>query len=243
MKKVLITGASRGLGKALTREFAQRGYQVIATARNLNDLQSLNVYRKIKMDISDSNSVLDAKGQIEEVDIIVNNAAVSISGAIEVVDVNAAMNVLNINVLGTMRVVQAFTPLMRKKGQGLIVNISSGTANNAPPLQGIYAASKAALDRMSEAYRAEVKPIGIEVVQIHSTGIATQMRKEQITYINDYYIEVTNKAKQIESIMRGVLPELLGSAIVNITERQSVKPFISTEDLMDELKAIQNDRR
>ena len=137
-----------------------------------------------------------------------------------------------------MRIFQAFTSLMRKKGSGLKVNISSGTATQAPPLQGIYAASKAAFDIMCEAYRMEVQPFGIFVMQFHSTGIATQMRKEQTTYSNRYYEEITEKVKQIEHNMLGVLPENLAKAIANFIEQQTLRPFISVQDVMNEINTV-----
>ena len=238
MKTVLITGASKGLGRALAKELQNRNYQVIASARNINDLNDLEVFRKISLDISNTDSILNAKKEIKVVDIIINNAAISISGAIETVDIDAATNVFNVNFFGAMRIFQAFTSLMRKKGSGLKVNISSGTATQAPPLQGIYAASKAAFDIMCEAYRMEVQPFGIFVMQFHSTGIATQMRKEQTTYSNRYYEEITEKVKQIEHNMLGVLPENLAKAIANFIEQQTLRPFISVQDVMNEINTV-----
>jgi NAD(P)-dependent dehydrogenase (short-subunit alcohol dehydrogenase family) len=238
MKNVLITGASRGLGRALAIELQRRGYQVIASARNINDLDGLEVFQKVSLDISKIDSVLMARERIKEVDIIINNAAISISGAIEAVEVEAAKRVFDVNFFGTMRIFQAFTPLMRAQRHGLMVNISSGTSNQAPPLQGIYAASKAAFDRMCEAYQKEVQPFGIFVMQIHSTGIATKMRKEQTIFANEHYLGITEKVKQLEQNIHGVLPGELAKVIVDNMEKRPLSSFISAQDLMTGVNAI-----
>ena len=238
MKTVLITGASRGLGRALVNELNERNYQVIASARNSHDLNDLQAFQKISLDVGNDDSVLKAVETIKEVDLIINNAAVTISGPIEAIDINAAKEVFNVNFFGALRIFQAFTPIMRAKRQGLMVNISSGTAQQSPPLQGIYAASKAAFDRLCEAYRIEVQSFGISVMQIHSTGIATQMRKEQTIFTNEYYAEITERVKQMEQHMAGVPPEILAKVIANNIERRPLATFVRAQDLMAEIKAI-----
>ncbi|MCB0471079.1 MAG: SDR family NAD(P)-dependent oxidoreductase, partial [Flavobacteriaceae bacterium] len=90
MKTVLITGASRGLGRALVNELNERNYQVIASARNSHDLNDLQAFQKISLDVGNDDSVLKAVETIKEVDLIINNAAVTISGPIEAIDINAA---------------------------------------------------------------------------------------------------------------------------------------------------------
>ncbi|MBL4625878.1 MAG: SDR family NAD(P)-dependent oxidoreductase [Flavobacteriales bacterium] len=238
MKKVLVTGASRGLGKELVKELHKRSFEVIASARNIRDLDKFEGVRNISLDISDSASVIKASREINDLDILINNAAISISGAVEIVDIQSVSKVFDVNVLGSIRMFQAFTPKMREKGKGLIVNISSGTALHSPPLQGVYSASKAALDRICEAYHSEVKEFGISVMQIHSTGIATEMRKTQKVYSNSDYEQVTNRIKKMEENMIGVQPEILAKAIVNLIELPPMELLISVQDLMKEIKNI-----
>ena len=238
MKTILITGASRGLGRALAEEFHKKKYQVIASARNINDLNDLEVFQKVSLDIVNEDSILKAKEKIKDVDIIINNAAISISGAIEAINVEAAIEVFNVNLFGAIRIFQAFTPMMRTKRNGLIVNISSGAALQSPPLQGIYAASKAAFDRVCEAYRIEVQPFGISVMQIHSTGIATQMRNKQTIFTNENYIKITDRVKQMEQNMTGVLPEILAKVIANNIERRPLNTFVRVQDLMAEINTV-----
>lgn len=242
MKRVLVTGASRGLGKELVKELHKRNFQVIASARNVKDLDELEGVQKMSLDISNSASVLKASQEINDLDIIINNAAISISGAVEIIDIQSAIQMFDVNVFGSLRMFQAFTSQMRKKGKGLIVNISSGTALHSPPLQGIYSASKAALDRICEAYQMEVKDFGISVMQIHSTGIATEMRKTQKVYSTSDYEDLTKRIKKMEENMIGVQPDILARAIVNFIDFPPNEHLISVQSLMKEVKSISNER-
>ncbi|MCB0471078.1 MAG: hypothetical protein KDC51_11430, partial [Flavobacteriaceae bacterium] len=79
---------------------------------------------------------------------------------------------------------------------------------------------------------------GISVMQIHSTGIATQMRKEQTIFTNEYYAEITERVKQMEQHMAGVPPEILAKVIANNIERRPLATFVRAQDLMAEIKAI-----
>ncbi len=238
-KIVLVTGASRGLGLALTKALHEYEFKVIATARNLADLDNVTAYQKIQLDISKQTSIDNSVAQIDKVDVIINNAAISVSGTIEAIPIEQASTVFNSNVMGCMRMMQAFTPMMRKNGSGLFVNISSGTALGAPPLQGIYAASKAALDRISEAFRVEVKGFGIRVMQIHSTGIATEMRATQKLFSNAHYADLTSRIQQMEGRMTGVSPTDLATVIAQLIAKQPEVEFISAKQIASLVRHLQ----
>ena len=172
--RVLITGASRGLGHALAAELHGRGYDVVATARNLSDLADLDASDKVPLDVTDPKSVEAAVAAAAELDVLVNNAGLTVQAPVEAVPIDVFRSVIETNLFGPLRLMQAFLPGMRKRGRGTIVNVSSGGVRSAPPLQGAYSASKAALELLSETLRKELEPFGVRVLVISAGGIRTR---------------------------------------------------------------------
>lgn len=162
-RRVLITGASRGIGRGLATELSARGHSVIATARNPDDLADLDVDERLHLDVTDSASVAEALAATGKLDVIVNNAGATITGPTALVTVEQVNTLFDVNTLGALRVAQAAGEVMRERGNGMILQISSIAAGFTPPLQGAYAASKAALERLSHALRFELAPFGISV--------------------------------------------------------------------------------
>lgn len=151
MARVLITGASRGLGRSLAIVLSQRGHEVIASARHITDLVDLEATSKMTLDVTSPASIAAALAEIGEVDVVINNAALVVEGPVEAIPVEVVQSMFETNVFGPLRVIQAVLPSMRKRQHGMIVNITSLAAQFAPPLQGIYSATKIALERLSEA--------------------------------------------------------------------------------------------
>lgn len=177
--RVLITGASRGLGRALAQELMKAGHQVVASARNLDDLGDLKVTSSCALDVTNERSIVEAARRIGDIDILINNAAYSISGPLEAIPAEELTRLIDVNLIGPHRLVRAFLPAMRKRGSGLIVNISSASARGAPPLQGAYAVSKTALTFYSQTLRQEVMPFGIQVLNLEPPGMNTKLVETQ----------------------------------------------------------------
>jgi len=163
LQRVLITGCSTGIGRALAADLSKRGHQVIATARNPASLADLNVAQRLALDVTSDTSVADLVRQIGAVDVLVNNAGVGLWGPLEAITVDQLRHAFDTNVIGVHRVTRAFLPLMRRQRRGHIVQISSAAGRQVSPLVGGYAASKHALEAMSEALRVELAPFGIKV--------------------------------------------------------------------------------
>ena len=204
MSRILITGASRGLGRALVPALRGRGHQVIATARNLSDLDDLDADIKLSLDVTSAESVDNAVAECGVPDVVINNAAYSVAGPLEAVETDAFERLLNINLLGPHRLIAALMPGMRKRGSGLIVNISSGTARGAPPLQGAYAVSKAALNLYSQALRMEVAPFGVRVLSIEPPGMNTDLVGAQPTYSRAGYEAYERRGAEMKAQRPGV---------------------------------------
>ena len=180
-KTVLITGCSTGIGRDLVEKLVQAGYKVVATARDVNALSDLPAALKLPLDVTRPESIQYAIGQIirhfGSIDVLVNNAGYAVRGAVEEVPVAQAQQMFDTNVFGIMRMVQAVLPHMRKQKSGRIINISSVSGKLVTPANGLYSASKFALEGLSDALRPELAPFGIEVILIEPGSIKTPFHR------------------------------------------------------------------
>ncbi len=179
---VLITGASSGLGRATARHLAATGFRVYGTRRkpSAGELP----YVPIPMDVGDEKSVREGVARVLEaegrIDVVVNNAGISVTGSVEDVSVEEAQLQFETNFFGVLRVVQAVLPSMRERRSGLIVNIGSLAGLIGLPFQGLYSASKFALEGLTEALRMEVAAFGIHVVNVDPGDFRTEMTQNRI---------------------------------------------------------------
>ncbi len=179
MKTVLVTGASSGIGKATALLFLQKGYRVIATARDRSRLTELGLAGAYitSLDVSNEESINAAFREIlssfSQIDILVNNAGYAQNGFVEELPPDRLRYQFEVNVFGLVRVSQRAIPLMRKAGKGHIINIGSMGGDFTSPGAGAYHASKYALESISDAMRQELKHFGISVSLIKPGGVAT----------------------------------------------------------------------
>jgi NADP-dependent 3-hydroxy acid dehydrogenase YdfG len=176
-KVVLITGCSTGIGRDLAQCLTQAGYVVVATARKVETLDDLPAELKLPLDVTQPKSVNDAVAhtiqQFGRIDVLVNNAGYGLRGALEEISDEQARQIFDVNVFGVLHMVRAVAPHMRKQGAGRIINISSIVGKLAFPVNGVYSATKFALEALSDALRLEVAAFGIKVVLIEPGAIKT----------------------------------------------------------------------
>jgi NAD(P)-dependent dehydrogenase (short-subunit alcohol dehydrogenase family) len=181
-KVILITGASRGLGKIWAEAFLKRGDKVIATARNVDSLKDLvAIYGEailpIQLNVNDREQCFAAVKQGNEyfggIDVLINNAGYGLFGAIEETSEQEARDQFNTNVFGLLWMTQAVIPYMREQGHGHILQISSLLGVVAGPVLGIYNASKWAMEGLSESLAGEVKGFGIKVSIVEPNAFGT----------------------------------------------------------------------
>ncbi len=177
-KVILITGCSTGIGRDLACRLASAGYVVVATARRLEALSDLEAALKLELDVSSPDSVSAAVGQVTQrfgrIDMLINNAGYALRGAVEEIPVDEFRKMLDVNVLGAMRMIQAVVPHMRAQRAGRIINISSVAGKFFTPANGTYSATKFALEALSDALRVELCPFNIQVILIEPGSIKTQ---------------------------------------------------------------------
>lgn len=181
-KTALVTGASSGVGRETAIGLAKRGFQVIAAARRLERLRELSgehsgIIPK-QVDLEKENEVdafcASLSALPSPVSVLVNNAGYSIRGGLEDVSLDSARSLFEVNFFSLVKITQSCLPGMRRLRQGTIVNLSSMVGKFTFPLSGVYAASKHALEAITDSLRMEVRPFGIRVVTVRPGPIATE---------------------------------------------------------------------
>lgn len=188
-KSVLITGATDGLGKAAALLLAERGYRVFAAGRSAEKRAQLDALAREKslpleslaLDVCDDRSVETAVravlSQARAIDVLINNAGVNYTAAVEDLSMKDWRAQFETNFFGVLRVTRAVLPHMRERRRGRILMMSSLSGLVTPPTQGAYSSSKHALEGLSNALRMELFPFGIDVVLIEPGYIITGIQK------------------------------------------------------------------
>ena len=180
VKVALVTGASSGMGKETAKHLLQEGFVVYVAARRLDQMDDLRVLGAIplKMDITVDEDVVAAVKHIQAghggIDVLVNNAGFGMYGSMEESAITDARYQFEVNLFGMARLTQLALPEMRKKGIGIIINISSMGGKIYTPLGSWYHATKHAVEGWSDCLRIELAPFGIHVVIIEPGVIATE---------------------------------------------------------------------
>jgi NAD(P)-dependent dehydrogenase (short-subunit alcohol dehydrogenase family) len=177
-----LTGTSSGIGRALAEQVLADGGTVVGTFRHVEEADAFTQSvsgRSLGLiaDVRDAAEVTVAVGRaVQEfghIDVVVNSAGYGIVGAVEELSNAELLEQINVNVLGVHRVVRAALPSMRARGRGCIVNVSSVAGQVGAAGLGAYDASKAAVELLSEALRAEVAPLGLRVIIVEPGNIRT----------------------------------------------------------------------
>lgn len=176
---VLITGCSSGIGRATALHLAQQGFTVYATARNLGSIRDLEQAgcRVLSLDVTDEASMVAAVTAVEQaqgtIDVLINNAGYSQSGAVESVVMQRVRQQFETNVFGLVRMTQLVLPGMRRRHRGTIINLSSMGGWLTFPGGGFYHATKYAIEALTDALRFETAGFGIDAILIEPGLIRT----------------------------------------------------------------------
>lgn len=236
MKLVLITGTSKGIGLETALKFGRAGYKVFATMRNPEKASAFKQKIKtesldiiiLKMDVDSDASVKHCMDGIIQkygsVDVLVNNAGIERHGSIEEMPMDDFQAIMNTNYLGVLRCTKALLPQMRQNKNGCIINVSSvsGHISNSP--LGAYAASKFALEAISEALAQEVKPFNIKVAIIEPGIINTDMAAD--ISVDDASIYPHSKRQAglfVAALKTPTPPILVADKILEVAENNNWK--------------------
>ncbi|KAF8172066.1 oxidoreductase [Pholiota molesta] len=180
---VFITGCSDGgIGAALVNEFLKRQHSVYASARSFSSMSTLSHanLRKLEVDVTDTASVQAAVKQIyetdgQEIDILVSNAGITCIDPLLDVTLERSQSVMDTNLFGTIRLVNAVVPRMATRGQGLVIAVGSILGELGTPFSGLYNTSKAALHSYIETLSLECKPLGVKVMLVSPGSVRSNI--------------------------------------------------------------------
>lgn len=229
-KVVLISGASKGIGYHTAKLLAQNGYKVYGGARSGFSCEGVT---SVKLDVCDAASVKEAVNFVVKnegtIDILINNAGMGISDAVENTPEEQAKYIFDVNFFGAFRLIKECMPHLRKSG-GRIINISSVAAALYIPFQAFYSASKAALDALAAALIPEVKNFGVKVTNIlpgdTKTNFTDARRKSYRENDAVYGDRIKKSIETMEKDERGGMsPTRVAEAVLKCIKRKSPPVF------------------
>ena len=228
---VVVTGASSGIGLDACRELVAYGFAVFGTVRRNEDGAAVRGVgaTPLLLDVTNQASIRAARDEVAtlmgaaSLAGLVNNAGISGAGPIELLELDEFRKMFEVNALGAVAMTQAFLPML-KKARGRIVNISSVSGRMAAPFMAPYAASKFALEAISDCLRRELHPFGVDVVVIQpgiiqtpiwSKGAGRDLSSAQdtpyeqvLTRMRDHAASVDHRAMQPALVSRAILHAL-----------------------------------
>ena len=204
----LVTGASSGIGRAAALALVDRGFRVVGTSRTASRVTAPAGTTFFDLDVSRDDSVHALVGQViarfGRIDVLVNNAGIGAAGAVEEMSVEQHQRVLDVNVLGVIRMSKAVLPVMRAQGGGRIINVSSLLGLVPQPFMAAYVASKHAVEGFSESLDHEVREHGVRVVLVEPAYTSTAFDANAV---------VADDPQPVYAPRRVVFDEVLGEAM------------------------------
>ena len=187
IRSVLITGCSSGIGLACAKLLATRGWRVVASARQAEDVERLRTvgHTAVQLNVADPESIGTALDETltltgGRLDALVNNAGIAIPGAVEDLDRELLLRQFDTNLFGTLELTNRVLPLMRRQGHGRIVMVSSILGRVAMPWRGAYNASKFALEGLTDTLRLELRGSGIRVALVNPGPVRSRFRDNSL---------------------------------------------------------------
>lgn len=242
-KSILITGVSSGIGLACAKKLLQEGYTVFGSLRSKNEeiertLSEIGPFHSLYFDVQDKESIQNAFEEVRNIIKnkpfvgLVNNAGYALPGPLLHLDDHEIQQQLDVNVVGIIRVTNAFFPLLKsaaKNHQTKIINISSTAASFTNPFLGAYAMSKHAVESLTDAYRREFLDYNIDVISIRPGPIKTEIWKKSKGKLDRFkdtdYAQMLKKAdNHIQSIDDAAMPvEHVGNLVYDVFKNTKPK--------------------
>lgn len=243
---VLITGASSGIGLSIGQHLSSLQYQVVGTSRN-PDKYPNHPFQLIAMDVLDNTSVKDGIDAVvaayARIDVLINNAGMGMAGPLEEMDLEAVDSLMNTNLNGPIRVMQHTLAIMHKQQSGTIINVASLAGDNGLPFRSIYAASKAALMRVSESLRLELRHTPIQCTVLSPGSIKTAIAEnryyaplaENSVYYKQYKASLADMDNHVN---KGLPPICVAKKVEKLINNKKLKPHYRVGPFLEVLSPI-----
>jgi short-subunit dehydrogenase len=234
-QSVLVTGATRGIGRATAALLAREGYRVFGTGRNpsFNTLDGLDGVDLLPLEVTSNESVAACVAEVQkqtqgQLDVLINNVGTGILGAAEESSAEQVRHLFDVNFFGAVRMTNAVLPMMRARRQGCILLLSSAGGIASVPFSAYYCATKHALEAYAEALRLEMESFQIRVAIVAPGTVSTLAGDKAIQPdqpMADYEpVRQKTTAKYVQAIHKGMPPERVAETILRIIRSRKPKP-------------------
>ena len=229
-KVILVTGASSGIGLACATALQAAGHTVYGSTRDLKRIKSVS-FKPIELDVTNDASVKAAVAKIikaeGKIDVLVNNAGNGVTGPAYAMPVESAKKQFEVNFFGVIRISSEVLPKMIEAGKGLVVNVSSLAGLFGLPYQGLYSASKYAIEGYSQSLRMELRNTGVKVVILNPGDFKTDFteNREKVPFpiknekLEAEYNTAVASMEKDESI--GANPDVIAKKLIQIVDSSS----------------------
>ncbi len=204
MKKVLVTGGSSGIGKAICEHLLSKGFQVLGTSRNPKKHPQSKV-ELLQLDVTNSDSIKELVTTIQEkwggLDVLINNAGIGFMGPLESATAENIKQAWETNVFGLMMITQHFIPLLKQTQSSRIINIGSIGGKMGLPFRGWYSAAKGSLEVLGETLAMELKAYNVQVCTLLPGDVKTDIAESRLEPTDEELGDYMNAYKSMKKIL------------------------------------------
>jgi short-subunit dehydrogenase len=240
MKRVLLTGASSGIGRAIALALLARGHEVWGTSRNLERLPKMPQFHPVRLDLADSRSIAEAfnaaVADADYFDVLINNAGAGHFGPAELLPIETIESQFQILVFGQIELMQLALRHMQPRGEGLIINVTSLASRLPVPFMAAYNASKAALASFIMSMQLELVDSGVRIVDLQPGDISTEFNQGVImsAKADHYDAKIARTWKVVERNMKNAPgPDLVARHVLKLINNVQPPPRIAVGDVFE----------
>ena len=231
-KRVLITGVSKGIGKAIALDLVQQGFEVYGTSRRPDLLTNkISGVTYIQLDLSDETSIEQCFHALSDIDLLINNAGQSQMGPAEEISNDKVREIFEVNFFGTLSLTKKYLSVMRAKRCGKVINIGTLSGTFAMPFQSTYGSSKIALRIWTLCLRKEMRPFGVHVSTIEPFYINSGIQLEYICPDGSDYKAISDGVydQRSKNLSKAVPPNQLVATVNKIIRAKDPKGMYISE--------------